>query len=173
MKRNVIIALILLAIFTHSTTVFSENASSGPALNAGVLTLLQQLQAMQITDSDAAATDHVEAATILDTWTGKSPTMKPDGTCTTTTVEVKIEKQCGKLVKGSIKALGVTVPVEGSFTGNSLYMYGSKLGTVNWIASILGFYSATSDNFTVNVFAFHKINPVPDNVYDTGWKLTR
>jgi hypothetical protein len=173
MKKNVIIALILLSIFTHSTTVFSENASSGPVLNAGVLMLQQQLQAMQMTHSDAAPTDHVDAATVLDTWTGKSPTMKPDGTCTTTTVEVIIAKQCGKLIKGSIKALGVTVPVEGSFTGNILFMYGSKTGTVNRIASIYGSYSAASDNFTVQLFTFQKINPEPDNVYDTDWKLTR
>jgi len=173
MKKNVIIALILLSIFTHSTTVFSENASSGPVLNAGVLMLQQQLQAMQMAPSDAAATDQVDAATVLDTWTGKSPTMKPDGTCTTTTVEVIIAKQCGKLVKGSIKALGVTVPVEGEYNGNSLFIYGSKTGTVSWIASIYGVYSTALDNFTVQIFSFQKINPVPDNVYDTGWKLTR
>ena len=173
MKKNVIIALILLSIFAHSTTVFSENASSGPVLNAAVFMLQQQLQAMQMTHSDAAAADHVEAATVLDTWTGKSPTMKPDGTCTTTTVEVKITKQCGKLVKGSIKASGVTVPVEGEFTGASLTMFGSKTGTVSVIASIFGIYSAASDNFTVQSFTFQKINPVSDNVYDTDWKLTR
>jgi|WetSurSiteA1Bulk_404760.scaffolds.fasta_scaffold42675_2 hypothetical protein len=173
MKKNVMIAAVLLFIFAQATTVFSESATSRSAANVGVLMLQQQLQAMQMAYSDPAATYDMGADAIVGIWSGKSPTMTPAGNCTTTTVEVKIEKQCGKLVQGYIKALGVQVPVEGSFASNFLSVIGTKTGTVSWVAAIFAIYSPTTDSFTVQIFSFQKINPVPNNVYDTNWKLTK
>jgi hypothetical protein len=173
MRKNIAIAAILLFIFAPASTVFSESGSSDPALNLGILMLQQQLKSMQMMYSDPNAADSVEAAGILDSWSGKSPTMTPTGTCTTTNVVVTIQKQCGKLIKGYIKALGVQVPVEGSFASNALYLIGYKTGTTSWVASILGQYSSSTDSFTVQFFSFQKAGDVSNNVYDTGWKLSR
>lgn len=174
MKKNVIIAVILLLVVVHANTVFSESSSVGAASNAGLLMLQQQLQTMQMAYSDPAATDDVEASAIIGSWKGKSPTMKPDGTCPiTTNVEVNIEKQCGTFVKGYIKALGVQVPAEGEYYGNTLILIGIKPGTVSWVASIFAIYTPTSDSFTTQLFSFQKLNPAPNDVYDTGWKLIR
>jgi len=173
MKKNVMLAAVLLFLFAQATTVFSESASSGPAANVGVLMLQQQLKAVQMSMPDAVAAENVEAVNIEGTWKGASPTMLPDGTCTTRPVVVTITHQCGNLVKGSIQALGVTVPVEGEFNGNYLSFIGTKAGTPSWIASILATYALATKNFTVMVFLFEKTGLVLNNVYDTGWKLNK
>jgi hypothetical protein len=174
MKRNVIIAAVSLFILAHSSTVFSESASSGVTPDVGLLMLQQQLQSMQKAYVNPDATENVELATIVDTWTGIAPTMEPTGNCVNRTVEVKIEKICGKLVKGYVKALGVTVPVTGEFASNVLYLLGTTtVATNTWIASIMATYTLSTDKFTVQIFNFQKVNPVPNNVYDTSWKLNR
>jgi hypothetical protein len=173
MKKHGVIAVVLLFTFAFTNTVFSEGSSSGAAPNLGLFMMQQQLQAMRVAHSDPDATGDMGAAAILDTWTGKAPTMKPDGTCTTTNVEVKIEKQCGNLVKGYIKALGVQVPVEGEYYSNILILLGIKPGSVSWIASIFAIYAPTTDSFTVQLFSFQKTGLVMNNVYDSGWKLIR
>jgi hypothetical protein len=174
MKRNVIIAAVSLFILAHSSTVFSESASSGVTPDVGLLMLQQQLQSMQKAYVNPDATESVEAASILGTWKGTAPTMNPAGSCINTPVVVNIQKICGKLVKGYIQALGVQVPVQGSFASNGLYLLGTKtVTTTTWITTIMASYTSSTNTFTVQFFNFQKVNPVPNNVYDTGWKLTR
>lgn len=174
MKRNVIIAAVSLFILAHSNTVFCESASRGVTPDVGLLMLQQQLQSIQKAYVNPDATESVELASILGTWKGIAPAMDPAGSCITRTVEVKIEMICGKQVKGYVKALGITVPVTGEFASNNLYLMGTQTVTPNtWLASIMATYTSSTNTFTVQLFSFQKINPVPNNVYDTGWKLTR
>jgi hypothetical protein len=175
MKKSVISAVVLLLILATAHPVFSETAAGGPPANPGLFLLQQQLQTIQrqLSASGADAGDQVDAITILGTWSGKSPAMKPDGTCIDLPVEVTITHQCGQVVKGTIKARGVIVPVYGTFTGIYLQLNGTKTGTPTWFASIYASYSAATDSLTVVIFSFQNLSVVEDYVYDGGWKLSR
>jgi hypothetical protein len=87
--------------------------------------------------------------------------MNPPGNCITSAVKLIITKQCRNFAKGSITALGVTVPVTGTFKNNFLSLHGVKTGSPVWTASIGAQY--VGGNFLVGNFSLGKDNTTLNN----------
>jgi hypothetical protein len=171
--KKIWIIVVMVTSFFYAHTGFSGDESNALPANIMLLMLQQKLQIMQAQNSPAAATEDVEiiAINIKGTYTGTAPGMNPSGNCLKSVVKLKIDKQCGNFAKGTITALGVTVPVTGTFKNNYLSLDGVKTGGTVWMAGMGAQY--LGGNFLVSSFSFVKVNTALSNRYDTGWILKK
>lgn len=174
MKRNIImVAILMAALLTANIASYADETNSSQP-NINLSTLQRNLLTIQAQQENAKATGECapQAINILGTYKGTATGMNSTGTaCVTTPVTLVISKQCGNFAKGTITALGQTVPVTGTFKNNSLSLDGVKTGTIIYEALLGAYY--ISPNFMVSSFYIEKYGSTTNNRYNSGWTLTK
>ena len=170
MKSNIMIVALLITIFC-AAAVSSADETNSVQSNLTLLMLQHKLQGIQAQLANAAATQDqgLQAVDIKGSYTGTASGMNPNGNCIPSAVKLIITKQCGNFAKGSITALGVTVPVTGTFKNNYLSLQGVKTGSPVWTANIGAQY--VGGIFSVGNFSIGKDNITLNNRYNDGWLL--
>jgi hypothetical protein len=174
MKRNIIMVAILIAsLLTANIASYADETNSSQP-NFNLSTLQRNLLTIQAQQENAKATGDcaTQAINIKFTYKGTATGMNSAGTaCVSTPVTLIISTQCGNFAKGTITALGVTVPVTGVFKNNSLSLDGVKTGTTIYEAYLGAYF--ISPNFMVSSFDFGKYGSTTNNRYDYGWTLIK
>jgi hypothetical protein len=172
MKKVTILAAILISLICAGA-LFAADEINPYKVKAVLLAIQQQADAMQANEAYATSAEdaQIDLIDIKGTYSGIAKGMSPNGSCITSGVKLVITKQCKTFAKGTLTALGVTVPVMGTFKYNSLSLSGTKTGTTVWFTGLTAQY--ITGKFLVSSFYIAKENSTVYNRYDGGWYLNK